>query len=88
LARSITNSPFKFPSICFQGTKYEINREDVAYIVTPHPQNFPLFLLQVFLHWQVCSKSLEKVLHTYLERLELLPKSMELTTHESSRSSW
>ena len=26
-----------------------------------HPRNFPLFLLQVFLHMQVCSKSLEKL---------------------------
>lgn len=49
-----------------------------------HPRNFPLFLLQVFLHWQVCSKSLEKSMFitTYWQ---LLPKSMELTTREPSR---
>ena len=52
-----------------------------------HPRNFPLFLLQVFLHWQVCSKSLQTLclLHTYWE---ILPKSMELTTREPSRSSF
>ena len=28
----IASYVFKSPSICFQGTKYEINREDVVYL--------------------------------------------------------
>ena len=50
---------FKSPSICFQGTKYEINREDVVYL---HCRRFynDMGLVPKFRNGKRCWRKLEK----------------------------
>ena len=62
---SIASYVFKSPSICFQGTKYEINREDVVYshsVVYLHCRRFydDMGLVPKFRNGKRCWRKLEK----------------------------
>ena len=62
---SIASYVFKSPSICFQGTKYEINREDVVYlhsVVYLHCRRFynDMGLVPKFRNGKRCTRKLEK----------------------------
>ena len=62
---SIASHVFKSPSICFQGTKYEINREDVVYlhsVVYLHCRRFynDMGLVPKFRKGKRCRRKLEK----------------------------
>ena len=59
---SIASYVFKSPSICFQGTKYEINCEDVVHVVYLHCRRFynDMGLVPKFRNSKRCWRKLEK----------------------------
>ena len=60
---SIVSYVLKSPSICFQGTKYEINREDVVYlhsVVYLHCRRFYNDMVPKFRNGKRCTRKLEK----------------------------
>ena len=77
---SIASYVFKSPSICFQGTKYEINREAVVYLHSTlwrhiyEISHFSCYRLGVFALanlFKIIRKIMSITYDTYLERREI-----------------